>query len=115
MALDIVLPDDDSIQDDGTLLLSERTVHEGGGHWRIHKADADDVWPSDLHAHNVQDQREKLDVYSGVVYSTVTKQAIYTLKPKQMRLIYNELSSCKEEAIKNKCTGDNKKKFNYLE
>ena len=115
MAVDIVLPDDDSIQDDGTLLLTERAVHRGGGQWRIHKADADGVWPSDLHAHNVQDQREKLDVYTGFVYCIVSRQAIYKLKPKQMRLIYNELSSCKEGAIRNKCLGDNKMKFEYLE
>lgn len=114
MAVDVHIPEIDAIQDDGSVLLNERTSHTAGGHWRVHKADADDVWPSDFHAHNVNDDREKLDVYTGVVYNKTTKEELYKIKPKVMRYIYRDMKSSKEKAISDKCDGD-KKKFTYLE
>jgi len=45
------------------------------------------------------DQPEKLDIYTGNVYSSRTRECLYTLPKKVMRYIYNELSGSKEEKI----------------
>jgi len=113
MAQDVYIPEEVAIQEDGTVLYTERTSHTAGGHWRVHKSDADDVWPSDFHAHNLEDPREKMDMYTGDVYNSTTKKYLFTLKAKTMRYIYADMKASKDAEIRNKCNGDNEK-FSYL-
>jgi hypothetical protein len=99
------VPPDDDIQEDGTAILKEYTVRHQGI-WRVHQQDADDKWPSDFHAHNLDDGREKLDIYTGEVYDIVSREKKYQLKGKAMRYIYAELRDCGNDAIAKKCTND---------
>lgn len=109
--LEIILPAEQEIQDDGTWVIPEHTLRHQG-RWRVHQKDDDD-WPSNFHAHNVEDPREKLDLYTGIIYNTSTKEPIRKLSEKSMRFMYNELAHCKNEQLAAKCTGD-KKTFQYL-
>ncbi|MBK9018312.1 MAG: hypothetical protein IPM82_32060 [Saprospiraceae bacterium] len=94
------IPDFDEITEDGRQLLLEKIVKHNGV-WKINKYDADDIFPSDPHADRV-DKPEKLDLYTGKVYSKINKQHLYTLPPKAMKFIYKQIMMCKEDEIKNK-------------
>lgn len=94
------LPDFSEITTDGKRMLLEKVVKHNGI-WKIHKSDADDIFPSDPHADRT-DEPEKLDLYNGNVYSKTNKQFLRILPKKAMIYIYNELIKCKEETIKNK-------------
>jgi hypothetical protein len=89
--VDFEIPDFDEITPDGQRLLLEKTV-KSNGIWRIHKSDPDNVFPSDPHADRV-DGAEKLDLYTGDVYSSITKKHLRTMPKKAMKLIYNTLMS----------------------
>jgi adenylate kinase len=98
--LEFEIPDFGEITPDGQRKLLERIVRTNGI-WKINKNDPDDVFPSDLHADRV-DEPEKLDLYTGEVYSKINKKYLYTLPKKVMKYIYNELMKCKEDSIKQK-------------
>lgn len=94
---EIKLPDYAEITEKGMRLILEKTVRHNGI-WRIHKSDPDKLFPSDPHGDRV-DVPEKLDLYTGQVYSMPSKTLVRTLPAKAMRLIYNELMDCKEVEI----------------
>lgn len=100
MYLEFDIPDFSEITPDGKRMLLERVVKKNGI-WKIHKNDPDDIFPSDPHADRV-DEPEKLNLYTGDVYSKINKQHLYTLPKKVMKYIYNELMRSKEDTIKNK-------------
>ncbi|MCB0397288.1 MAG: hypothetical protein KDD36_11570 [Flavobacteriales bacterium] len=111
MLLKFQLPDFAEITQDGQQMLLERIVKHNGI-WKINKYDSDTVFPSDPHADRV-DAPEKLNLYTGDVYSKINKQHLYTLPKKAMKFIYNEIMACKEEEIKNKLI-DNAAMITYL-
>ncbi|WP_181308987.1 hypothetical protein [Rufibacter sp. XAAS-G3-1] len=98
--LEFEIPDYDEITTDGKRMLLEKQIKQNGI-WKIHKNDPDDIFPSDPHADR-RDEPEKLNLYTGDVYSKVTKKFLYTLPKKVMKYIYNQLMLCKEDTIKNK-------------
>jgi hypothetical protein len=81
------------------------------GKWRIHKNDPDKNFPSDFHADRV-DEAEKLNLYTGDVYSKITKQKTGHVKDKQMRKIYTDLERRGESFLDDKLC--HKEKFSYL-
>jgi hypothetical protein len=107
---EIAIPDYREILDDGRRMLIEATVKHNGV-WRIHKSDPDILFPSDFHADRV-DEREKLDIYTGDVFSSVNNKFLRTEPKKAMRYIFRELQKSKEERIK-ECL-KNTAKFSYL-
>ncbi len=98
--LEFQLPDFAEITQDGQQILLEKVVKHNGI-WKINKYDPDTIFPSDPHADRV-DAPEKLDLYTGAVYSKINKGHLYTLPKKAMKLIYNKIMACKEDEIKNK-------------
>jgi hypothetical protein len=107
---EIEVPDFDEITDDGVRMLFEKTVRSNGV-WRSHKLDPDCIFPSDFHAHRVDDA-ETLDIYTGQVYCPKTKTQVRTMPKKAMKYIYNQFSNSKEPEFIAKCA--NKKKFTFL-
>lgn len=108
---EFTLPDFGEITSEGKRMLLERQVRQNGI-WRIHKSDADDIFPSDPHGDRV-DASEKLNIYTGDVFSKSTKKHLYTLPTKAMKFIYYELMRCKEQNIIDKLT-TNKDQITYL-
>ena len=94
---EIELPDYREITEDGHRMLLEVTVKHNGK-WRVHKIDPDTVFPSDFHADRV-DAPEKLDLYTGEVYSAVNRTRLRAEPRKAMRFIYQELLKTKEARI----------------
>jgi len=94
---EIELPDYREIIEDGRRMLVEGTVKHNGI-WRIHKSDPDTVFPSDFHADRV-DAPEKLDLYTGEVYSAINGKRLRAEPKKAMRFIYRELQKSKEDRI----------------
>ncbi|HEY0977127.1 MAG TPA: hypothetical protein VGE21_06615 [Flavobacteriales bacterium] len=109
--LEFQIPDFSEIEGGGKRLITEKTVRHNGI-WRIHKSDPDNIFPSDPHADRV-DEPEKLDLYTGAVYSSSTGQYLRTMPKKAMRLIYSELMRCKEVAITDKLK-ENRGAITYL-
>ena len=107
----MTLPLDNYILDNGMEWLLEKVVKHQGV-WAIHKYDADDNFPSDLHAHR-KDEAETMDLYTGDVYDAKTKNYLRTLSKKAMNHIYAKLMKCKEEEIKQKFI-DNADQITYL-
>jgi len=105
------LPDFQEILGDGRRMLLEQQVKHNGI-WRIHKADPDDIFPSDAHADRV-DEPETVDLYNGNVYSKINKQFLYSLPKKAMKYIHAEIMNCKEEEIKSKLRA-NRSMITYL-
>lgn len=105
------LPLDEHILDGGMeMLLEVKVKHQGV--WVVHKYDADDNFPSDLHAHN-KDAAETLDLYTGNIYDAKTKKYLRSLSKKAMNHIYTKIMGCKEEEIKQKFN-DNKNNITYI-
>lgn len=97
--IEIPLPNFDQIDVDGRYMEFGVEI-KCNGIWRIHKNDKDDYFPSDFHAHRM-DKPEKLDLYTGRVYSISDKNFMYTLPSKVMRFFRGEaLARCKEGRIK---------------
>lgn len=71
------------------------TMSRAGKKWRIHKTDKDN-FPSNFHAHNYDD-REVLDLYTGIIYSTTTKKQLCGLAEKEYKSLLKDLSGSKEE------------------
>lgn len=108
---EFTLPGFAEITTNGNRMLLERQVKQNGI-WRIHKSDADDIFPSDPHGDRV-DGPEKLNLYTGEVFSKSTKHFLYTMPSKAMKFIYNELLRCKEQNIIDKLNA-NKGQITYL-
>jgi hypothetical protein len=105
------LPDFRQICDDGRILeIAVQVKHNGV--WRVHKSDPDKIFPSDFHADRV-DAAEKLDIYTGKVYSPLTHNVLYDLPKKAMRYIYQLLAQSKEENIINFLS--RRDRFTYLD
>ena len=109
--MEIEVPPESEIHEDGSLFLREYTVAYSGK-WRVHMNDADE-WPSDFHAHNVINGTEKLDLYTGIVFNVVTKTECRRLSKKEMRFIYEVLRTSHNETIQHKCEA-NLKRFVFL-
>jgi hypothetical protein len=108
--LEINLPADEEITTSGQRLFLEKTVRHQGV-WRVHKSDPDKVFPSDFHADRV-DGAEKLDLYTGQVYSKSNKQLLYSLSKASMRFIFKELMGSKELEIQTKLADESR--FGFL-
>jgi len=109
--MEIEIPPEDDINEDGSVLLKEYTVQHSGK-WRCHMKDQDN-WPSDFHAHNVLDGTEKMDLYSGTVFDVNTKVIRRQLKRKVMRFIFDKLANSGNAAIEAKCQ-QNQERFEFL-
>lgn len=94
-------------------IRGEVTLKRRGQKWRVHKADVDDQFPSDFHAHNVG-APETLNLYTGEVYDARSKKHLRRLPKKIMQDIFNRLSECAEDEIRGKCIL-NKERFTFLE
>lgn len=90
--------------------LVEQTISHQGK-WRVHKSDADNLFPSDPHGDRI-DNPEKLNLYTGAVYDN-KRQHIYTLSKKAMQFIYYKIMEKGEENIKQKLI-TNKVLITYL-
>jgi hypothetical protein len=104
------LPDFSEITADGDRMLLEKTVRHNGI-WRIHNNDVD-PFPSDPHADRV-DQPEKLDLYTGDVYSKKTKELLRTMPKKAMKYIYQQIMDADMEMVCKKLEA-NKDSIEYL-
>lgn len=96
----------DAILKDKDIIIYARTIRGAatfsihGKRWRIHKTDKDN-FPSDFHIHNCN-EREKLDLKTGIIFSTTTKQPIRRLPNKELIILLNKLSKSKEEEFNKK-------------
>ena len=81
------------------------------GKWRIHKNDPDKHFPSDFHADRV-DAPEKLDLYTGDIYSRTTKEKTGRLKDKKMREVFTDLQNRGEAFLDEKLC--QREKFSFL-
>lgn len=85
---EIILPDDfEHIREDGACLEISYQFKHNNGIWRVHNNDPDDIFPSAFHADRV-DKAEKLDLYTGSVYSKINKELLYNLPAKVMKYMY---------------------------
>jgi hypothetical protein len=108
---EIELPDYREIAEDGRrMLLGTATKHRGI--WRIQKSEPDNRFPSDFHAERV-DAPEKLDLYTGEVYSAITGSQLRSEPKKAMRFLYRRLQNSKEARIQG-CLLDTGR-FSYLD
>ena len=94
-------------------IRGEVTIKRSGYLWRVHKADPDDQFPCDFHAHNVS-APETLNLYTGEVYDSRSKTYIRNVPKKIMRDIFRKLSTSNEEEIRNRCV-ESKSRFVFLE
>jgi len=111
LVAEIFIPDERELLDNGMRIAIAVTVNRDGGKWRVHKSDPDKIFPSNLHADRV-DQPGKLDVYTGEIWSPITKKCIGRLSKKSMRYFYKQLSKTKEPNIQALLA--DKSKFSYL-
>ncbi len=107
---EVFIPDFQEILDDGRRMSIAIQVKHNGK-WRVHKNDADKNFPSDFHADRI-DEPEKLNLYNGDVWSSITGKRLYVMPKKAMRYIFRELSKTKEENLQ-KILAD-RSKFIYL-
>ena len=74
--------------------LTEGTATIGNHQWRIHKSDADDIWPFPLHAHS---HREVLDPFTGNIYFCYDrKRVIGKVSKRNLRLIQEKIRKNKD-------------------
>jgi hypothetical protein len=71
-------------------LLLEHTIRVHGEQIRVHKSDQDE-WPSDLHGHPLGRPREKIDVYTGDIYSIQNRKKVGRLGKKDLRRVHDSL------------------------
>jgi hypothetical protein len=108
--VEVFVPDFREILDDGRRMsIAVQVKHNGK--WRVHKNDPDKNFPSDFHADRI-DEPEKLDLYTGDVWSATNKKRLYVMPKKAMRYIFRELSKTKEENLQARMA--DKSKFSYL-
>lgn len=105
------LPSFNEITAEGKRMLLEQQVKHNGI-WRIHKSDPDNIFPSYPHGDRV-DKPEKLNLYTGEVYSKTNKQFLYSLPKKAMKYIYNQIMRNKEQNIIDKMVA-NRQAITYL-
>lgn len=108
--VDIEIPDYREITPDGRRMVLEVTVRRNGV-WRVHSNDPDTVFPSDFHADRV-DAPEKLDLYTGGVFSAIHGNLLRTEPKKVMLYIFRELQRCKEVRIQQRLRSTDR--FAYL-
>lgn len=65
--------------------LEEKTIKSNGFVWSFHKNDAD-PWPSLLHGHDYE-KRLKLDVITGNIYDSATRECCKVLKQRDLKYI----------------------------
>jgi hypothetical protein len=93
-------------------IRGEVTLKRNGQIWRAHKADPDDQFPSDFHAHNIA-APETLNLYTGVVYDARNRKYLKKLPKKVMQDFFHRLSECGVDEIQQKCS-INKERFEFL-
>jgi len=98
-SLEIILPEEQDIMENGSQMLREEVVKHQGI-WKINLSDVD-KWPSDPHGDRV-DQPEKLNLLNGEVFSKIDRHYIYRLSNKAMRFIYSMIQKSKYDNIKDK-------------
>ena len=81
------------------------------GVWRVHQNDPDKYFPSDFHADRV-DKSEKLDLYTGAIYSKSHGKYLRSMSRKDMRRIHRDLKALGKDFLDAKL--DNADKFSYL-
>lgn len=81
-------------------IRGEATVRRNGKVWKIHKNDPD-LLPSDFHAHNYDDN-ETLDLYTGFLYKTNTRDKIAKFPEIDYKALLELLSKSKEALFKEK-------------
>jgi len=108
--VEIFVPDFRELLPDGRRISIAVTVKHNGK-WRFHKSDPDTVFPSDFHGDR-QDDAEKLDMYTGEVWSSKTNQRLYTMPEKAMRFIFAELERRKQDHFIAKMS--DRAKFSYV-
>ena len=109
-SVEVLVPDFRELLDDGRRVSLAVTVKHNGK-WRFHKSDADTVFPSDFHAHRL-DEAEKLDMYTGYVWSATTNKMLYRMPKKAMRYMFDQLEEMKQEFLDAKMS--NRSKFSFL-
>lgn len=90
-------------------IKGEATVRRDGKVWQIHKNDPD-PFPSDFHAHNYVDN-ETLDLYTGFLYKSNTRDKIAMLSKKDYKAVLINLSKRKEMVFREKANKILKENF----
>jgi hypothetical protein len=108
---EIELPDYAGLTEDGRRTLSSGTARRNGV-WRVRKDASDSLFPSDFCAERV-DAPEKLDLYTGEVYSAINGSHLRAEPKKAMRFLYRRLQNSKEARIQ-ACLRD-VERFTYLD
>ena len=89
------------------------TVKSDGNVWRVHPNDKDGNFPSDFHAHNIENG-QVLDIYTGDIYDPGSKQILRKLSKTVMLTLYNKLKNRGNKIITAKCN-DDPVRFKFLE
>lgn len=90
-------------------IRGEATVRRNGKVWQVNKNDLD-PFPSDFHAHNYADN-ETLDLYTGFLYKSHTKNKIAMLLEKDYEGVLINLSKRKEMVFRDKANKILKENF----
>jgi len=98
----ITIPDDNDISEDGKVRLFA-DIEKDQGIWRIHSSDSD-AWLGNPHAARV-DKPEILNLSDGIVYAKGTREMLYAMSKKTMRLIYAMIKSFGGDKILEKIEG----------
>ena len=69
--------------------LIEYIVRRDGYKWNFHMTDAD-PWPSPFHAHDYE-KKLKLDVITGDIYDTMTRNKLKTMKRKSLDAVQGKV------------------------
>jgi hypothetical protein len=70
-------------------VCEERTAKLGDVRWRMHMNDKD-RWPSYPHAHDL-DEPQKLNLFTGIIYSIITKNRVGKLSRKELKEVHRQL------------------------
>lgn len=99
--IEVELPPEKEVLPNGKHMMLEETLKHRGK-WRLHANDPDDIFPSDLHAHNMDGNGERLDLYTGRIYDREGRSVIGSMKEKDMLYFVRWLRKNKNPSIQTK-------------
>lgn len=93
----ITLPAANEVLPDGRLMLLEVTVKQRGN-WRVHANDPDDLFPSDFHAHNLEDGT-RLNLYTGDIFDKAGRAVVGRMRDRDILFFVRKLMMSKNVNI----------------
>ncbi len=96
----ISLPSEKEVQPDGSTMLLEVTLNQRG-RWRVHANDEDDLFPSDFHAHNLEDGT-RLNLYTGDIFDQSGRVVVGRMREQDMLFYMRKLMKSENTNITRK-------------